>query len=398
MDYISPDLLHTLQLDRDTLIQLYRREGYNVKEIQGFLQVQHGIAISERHLYRLLSSWGLQKRSKQSSLADVVDAIRKELEASTQNYGYRMMRRRIFLDHSVLASSETVRQCLQLMDPIGVSARRRHRWRRRIYQSYGPNYAVHIDGWDKLKPYGISIHGAIDGFSRRILWLKACDSNKNPAYIAQFYLNWIKEISGVPRLLCADKGTENSQVRDIHRALRFCHDDENSGMASFRYMVSVHNIRIERFWSFLRTAQGLFWINLLKDMADSGLYQTQNPVHIQCARFVFTPLIQCDLDKLLRDWNQHPIRRIRNTESPNGKPDVLYFQPEAVGTVNYKKDIGLNLNLLGNVSGATEPNCFGCSNDFAIQALTHMLCNGYNIPENYNEALYLFIFLINTFS
>ena len=27
----------------------------------------------------------------------------------------------------------------------------------------GPNYLWHMDSYDKLKPYGISIHGCIDG-------------------------------------------------------------------------------------------------------------------------------------------------------------------------------------------------------------------------------------------
>ena len=28
----------------------------------------------------------------------------------------------------------------------------------------GPNYAWHCDGYDKLKPYGLPIHGCIDGY------------------------------------------------------------------------------------------------------------------------------------------------------------------------------------------------------------------------------------------
>ena len=29
-----------------------------------------------------------------------------------------------------------------------------------------------LDRYDKLKPFGFPIHGAIDGYSRRILWLR----------------------------------------------------------------------------------------------------------------------------------------------------------------------------------------------------------------------------------
>ena len=54
-------------------------------------------------------------------------------------------------------------QLLRDIDPAGVAARRSHRLRRREYNSKGPNYLVHIDGYDKLKPFGFAIHGAIDG-------------------------------------------------------------------------------------------------------------------------------------------------------------------------------------------------------------------------------------------
>ena len=51
----------------------------------------------------------------------------------------------------------------RLLDSEGVELRRRHRLKRRLYNSKGPNYAIHIDQHDKLKVYGLSVHGAIDG-------------------------------------------------------------------------------------------------------------------------------------------------------------------------------------------------------------------------------------------
>ena len=39
------------------------------------------------------------------------------------------------------------------------------------YFSRGPNWAWHIDGFDKLKSYGFPIHGCIDRYSRGILVL-----------------------------------------------------------------------------------------------------------------------------------------------------------------------------------------------------------------------------------
>jgi hypothetical protein len=41
-----------------------------------------------------------------------------------------------------------------------------------------------VRSYDKLKPYGICIHGAVDGFSRKVLWLEAGTTNNNPEVVA----------------------------------------------------------------------------------------------------------------------------------------------------------------------------------------------------------------------
>ena len=64
---------------------------------------------------------------------------------------------------------ETVRLCLKMLDPAGAELLICRRLQRSVYLSLGPDHTWHIDGYDKLKPYGFAIHGAIDGYSRRIL-------------------------------------------------------------------------------------------------------------------------------------------------------------------------------------------------------------------------------------
>lgn len=49
------------------------------------------------------------------------------------------------------------------LDPAGVELRRRHALHRRVYRNPGPNFALHLDGYDKIKSFGFAIHGAIDG-------------------------------------------------------------------------------------------------------------------------------------------------------------------------------------------------------------------------------------------
>jgi len=51
----------------------------------------------------------------------------------------------------------------------------------------GPNYLWHIDGFDKLNRWGFYIHGAIDGYNRKILWLHVFVTNKDPWLVGKFF-------------------------------------------------------------------------------------------------------------------------------------------------------------------------------------------------------------------
>ena len=73
--------------------------------------------------------------------------------------GYRSMCRLLRQKHNMVVPHETVRMLLKQLDPVAVQNRRHHRLQRRTYSSHGPNDTWHIDGYDKLRPYGILING-----------------------------------------------------------------------------------------------------------------------------------------------------------------------------------------------------------------------------------------------
>jgi len=69
--------------------------------------------------------------------------------------------------HSMIPEDQKkVLSFMKTIDPGGVSLQKAHRLKRRKYRANGPNYVWHVDGYDKLKPYGFCIHGSIDGYSR----------------------------------------------------------------------------------------------------------------------------------------------------------------------------------------------------------------------------------------
>ena len=113
----------------------------------------------------------------------------------------------------MIARREDVPQLFLRLDAQGVERMKSRKHRRRIYRTSGLSYVWHIDEFDKIKPYGFSIHGSIDGYSRRIIWLEASQSNKYPDMIANYYLKAAKNLNRIPKKVKeGSKGTEHSVI------------------------------------------------------------------------------------------------------------------------------------------------------------------------------------------
>ena len=285
--------------DREELVERYFMLNFNYSEIIAFLALGHGVLLSLRHLKRILRRRSLRRRGQPSDGWDVIAAIEKELSGSGSSIGYRQMHQRLQISHHLQFDRETVRQIVKALDPDGVEMRSRRKLQRRKYRSKGPDFIRHIDGYDKLKPFGFCIHGAIDGYSRRILWLQACLSNNDPWVIAGFYLKYIRLHGRTATIVRGDRGTENVFVARIQRHLRENHSDSFAGEKSFLYGRSVSNQRIEAWWSFLRKTETNWWMNFLKDLREQGIYSDVDPVQVECLKIAFMPVIQDELDRVI---------------------------------------------------------------------------------------------------
>jgi hypothetical protein len=69
---------------------------------------------------------------------------------------------------------------------------------------------------------------------------------------------------------------------------------------------------------------------MFKDMANSGVLDLGNILHMECLWFCFHGVLHEDLDKIRLHWNTHRIRSSRYGTVP-GIPDVLYHLPERSG-------------------------------------------------------------------
>eukprot|EP00731_Ephydatia_muelleri_P023454 Em0015g1037a len=218
----------------------------------------------------------------------------------------------------------TVMMLLAVMDPEGTRQRKMHRLQRRTYENMGPNWCWHMDGYDKLKPYGFPIHACIDGFSRKIIWLELSTTNNDPGVVAQYYLTAVFQLGGCPARMRSDHGTENVTIATCQMAFRHYHGDRYAGANSFIFGSSIRNCRIESWWSRLRNFRMEWWIDLFKTLVDNGLYDCDVEHQYHTAGYVFGPLLQQELKEFKDMWNCHRIRRNRFAACPCDVPDDVY--------------------------------------------------------------------------
>ncbi|XP_041935212.1 uncharacterized protein LOC121697653 [Alosa sapidissima] len=197
---------------------------------------------------------------------------------------------------------------------------------RRNYHSSGPNDTWHIDGNDKLKFFGIWVHLCIDGFSRRVLWLKVGTSNRKQKFVARYFFDVVVELGGCPRLIRSDRGKENLVVGEMQTAFHVRQLGDQAWQC-FRMGTSVHNQRAECFNSMLKRTWIKKWLTRFEGMMESGILELDNPVHINCLQYTHLEMLQEDLNIERTVWNSHDIRKQRHAPGPFGKPDVMYNSP-----------------------------------------------------------------------
>ncbi|XP_051798985.1 uncharacterized protein LOC127532017 [Acanthochromis polyacanthus] len=317
----------------DELIQNYFMEGHSYEIIVDLLKTKHNISVSLRSLERRLKDAGLTRRINYTPIATVRAAISEELKGSGQLLGYRAMWQILKQKHSFVVRRDDVMRLMAELDPCGTENRSRRKFVRRAYHSMGPNETWHIDGYDKLKPFGIAISGCIDGFSRKIMWLNCGKTNNNPSVIAQYYINCVVEHGVFPKRLRTDCGTENGIMAALHCTLRSEHTDEFAGAKSHMYGTSTSNQRIESWWSYFRKQRSQFWMDLFSDLRERHLFNG-SPAHTKLVQYCFLGVLQKELDEYKLYWNTHTIRPVHQSRCPSGKPEAMYHIPQRFDGTN----------------------------------------------------------------
>ncbi|CAL9704018.1 unnamed protein product [Knipowitschia caucasica] len=378
-------------MEAEQLIKLYYNLGMSYNDILSALLRRHGILISRKHLLRILKDNRLGRRRDFADLDSIFDFVQQQLQGPGKMHGYRWMFTKC-RESGLKARKEDVRMILAELDPEGSALRKKRRLNRRQYFCKGPNHIWHTDSYDKLKPYGVCINGCIDGFSRKVIWVNAYKTSSDPKVIAGYFLEALETLGSCPRLVRTDRGTENGVLVAIQQHLRANHTDRLSGEQSYIAGVSTANQRIESWWGILRKEGIEYWIQLLGEVRDQGMFDG-GFLDKAILQLCIMGMIQEELQKIKSVWNAHRIRPSTNLNVPAGIPNVMYLAPELWDAE--ERAVTLDSNALARLKGRCMfRSSVVCDPDVFDLCMMHIEDHGLQFPsENPVDAIDLYLTL-----
>ena len=199
-----------------------------------------------------------------------------------------------------------IRECIHRVDPSGVRSRSLRLIQRRTYHAKGANYVWHMDGNHKLIRWKFVIHGAVDGYSRLVTFLR-CSTNNRASTVLESFIAATQNF-GLPKKLRTDLGGENVEAWDY---MVSHHGDESCIITGS----SVHNERIERMWRDVSRSVITPFKEIFAHLGDQEILDITNDVDLFCLHEIFTSRINASIDDFQRSWNSHPLTS-ENNQTP----------------------------------------------------------------------------------
>ncbi|KAF7349604.1 Integrase catalytic domain-containing protein [Mycena sanguinolenta] len=221
-------------------------------------------------------------------------------------------------------SIRRIQESLWRVDAIGVLVRWNGVIKRRVYHVRGANALWHMDGNEKLRPWGFYRSTTVE-----LLFMHAVSIYGWPSRMRGDYG---KENNGVERRM-------NARWGDAHR--------------SYIRGRSTQNIRMERGWRDVRKDTLEFFREIFMFLEANDLLDMENPVHRVCLFIVFQPRIQQSLDETISSWNLHKVRT-----AGNKTPQAIYqlSREKAINRGYWTGDPGDDINTASDSAYGQDPD------------------------------------------
>ena len=284
-----------MSLPWDT-ITAYRKSNYSWADIAAIL----GISLWTLRRYRARYRYEDPNPYSDITDGDLDALVRRIINQSAGVIGYQFMDATL-RDVGHRVPRHRIRASMSRVDLLGSLERWATLIPRTVYAVRSPNSLWHMDGNHKLaNAYGFVLHGAIDGYSRRIIYLE-CNTNNRAQTVLSAFLQGVRSVQAIPHRVRADKGRENVDVAVWMIATN------GIDRGSFITGRSVHNQRIERLWRDINRWLRVFHLTF-RHLCQTNIYDPDNEVDRFSLIFVYRPLLQRSLRQFTRIWNHHKLR------------------------------------------------------------------------------------------
>ena len=314
----------------DTILEL-RQMNYKWTKIAEMLN------ISRSTLYCRLCEGGVAHSLRGTMISDQdLDELLCEIKQSHPNDGEVLMQGHL-LQRGIRVPRQMLRDAIHRVDHGGVVSRRLSVVRRRVYSVPYPNYIWHMDSHHKLIRWRLVIHGAVDGFSRTIIYVKCADNNRCTT-VLQYFREGVSNF-GLPENVRSDHGGENVGV---WRYMIATHNNDYSHVITGS---SVHNERIERMWRDVHRCVASIFSETLRDLEGAGLLDPLNEVDLYCAHYICLPRINQALVEFQGSWNNHALSSEGNKTPYQLFTDGLEHMERTHDYTVGSLDVGLDIDV-----------------------------------------------------
>ncbi|KAL7396210.1 hypothetical protein ABVT39_002205 [Epinephelus coioides] len=259
-----------------------------------FTEAASILSISRPTFYKLLQDYNIPT-SKFNSISDQqLDLKVSQIKTEHPNVGEVMLMGHL-RSQNIVVQRQRLRDSLRRVDPVGVLARRRTAIARRVYSVPHPNFIWHVDGNHNLIRWKLVVHGAIDGYSRMLMFLHCSNNNRT---VKDLFTPAVGQF-GRPLHIRTDHGGENAQIwEDMHAS---------KGEGSVLTGSSVHNQRIERFNRDLNKNCSHVYAPIFYELESLSILDLENATDLFCLHYVFLPRINRTLEEFKAGYNNHSM-------------------------------------------------------------------------------------------
>ena len=157
--------------------------------------------------------------TKNVTVDEVTETIKKECEGPRQSLGYRAMYHKIRQGHGLNVTRDQLYAAMTDVHPEELENRKpilKKKKTKSTFSSVGSNWVLLLmDGDDKLmgcqnSTFPLAVYGCMDTASRKLLFIRDWTSNNNPVYPACWYFEYLYESKTLPDHIRIDKGLETT--------------------------------------------------------------------------------------------------------------------------------------------------------------------------------------------